>query len=130
MAEVYGLSCQDGCALAEDAPLSPANPHAASKAAGDIAVGEMTPRGLRTVGLWPCNHTGAGEAEAFAVSAFARQVALDRWLDFLDVADCCAGYVAVLRQADRLAPGAVFNLANGTPSSGPPAWPLGGPSWG
>jgi GDP-4-dehydro-6-deoxy-D-mannose reductase len=129
-AEVYGLSFQDGHPLAEDAPLRPANPYAASKAAADIAVGEMALRGLRAVRVRPFNHTGAGQAEAFVVSAFARQVALiaagrqepvmrvgalDRWRDFLDVADVCAGYVAALRYADRLAPGAVFNLASGTP---------------
>jgi GDP-4-dehydro-6-deoxy-D-mannose reductase len=129
-AEVYGLSFQDGRALAEDAALRPANPYAASKAAADIAVGEMALRGLRAVRVRPFNHTGAGQAEAFVVSAFARQVALiaagrqepvmrvgalDRWRDFLDVADVCAGYVAVLRHADRLSPGAVFNLASGVP---------------
>lgn len=129
-AEVYGLSFQDGRALAEDAPLRPANPYAASKAAADIAVGEMALRGLRAVRVRPFNHTGAGQAEAFVVAAFARQVALiaagrqepvmrvgalDRWRDFLDVADVCAGYVAVLRRADALAPGTVFNLASGAP---------------
>lgn len=129
-AEVYGLSFQDGRPLAEDAPLRPANPYAASKAAADIAVGEMALRGLRAVRVRPFNHTGTGQAEAFVVSAFARQVALiaagrqepvmrvgalDRWRDFLDVADVCAGYVAVLRRADRLAPGTVFNLATGAP---------------
>jgi GDP-4-dehydro-6-deoxy-D-mannose reductase len=129
-AEVYGLAFQEGRALAEDAPLRPANPYAASKAAADLAVGEMALRGLRAVRLRPFNHTGAGQAEGFVVSAFARQVAriaaglqepvlrvgaLDRWRDFLDVADVCAGYVAALRHADTLAPGAVFNLASGTP---------------
>jgi GDP-4-dehydro-6-deoxy-D-mannose reductase len=129
-AEVYGLSFQDGRALTEDAPLHPANPYAASKAAADIAVGEMALRGLRAVRVRPFNHTGAGQAEAFVVSAFARQVALiaagrqeavirvgalDRWRDFLDVADVCASYVAILRNADKLAPGAVFNLASGVP---------------
>ena len=129
-AEVYGLSFQDGRALAEDAALRPPNPYAASKAAADIAVGEMALRGLRAVRVRPFNHTGAGQAEAFVVSAFARQVALiaagrqepvmrvgalDRWRDFLDVADVCAGYVAVLRYADRLVPGTVFNLASGVP---------------
>ena len=129
-AEVYGLSFQDGRPLAEDAPFRPANPYAASKAAADLAVGEMALRGLRAVRLRPFNHTGAGQTEGFVVSAFARQIALiaagrqepvmrvgalDRWRDFLDVADVCAAYVAVLRHADRLSPGAVFNIASGTP---------------
>jgi len=129
-AEVYGLAFQAGRALAEDAPLRPTNPYAASKAAADLAIGEMALRGLRAVRMRPFNHTGAGQAEAFVVAAFARQAALiaagrqepvlrvgalDRWRDFLDVADVCAGYVAALRAADRLEPGAVFNLASGRP---------------
>ena len=129
-AEVYGLSFQSDRPLAEDAPLRPANPYAASKAAADLAVSEMALRGLRAVRLRPFNHTGPGQAEGFVVSAFARQAALiaagrqepvmrvgalDRWRDFLDVADVCAGYVAVLRAADRLQPGAVFNIASGVP---------------
>jgi GDP-4-dehydro-6-deoxy-D-mannose reductase len=129
-AEVYGLSFQDGRALAEDGALRPANPYAASKAAADLAIGEMALRGLRAIRLRPFNHTGAGQTEGFVVSAFARQVALvaagrqapvlrvgalDRWRDFLDVADVCAGYVAALRCAEKLPPGAVFNLASGEP---------------
>jgi GDP-4-dehydro-6-deoxy-D-mannose reductase len=129
-AEVYGLAFQTGTPLTEDAPLRPANPYAASKAAADLAVGEMALRGLRAIRLRPVNHTGAGQAEGFVVAAFARQVALiaagrqapvlrvgalERWRDFLDVADVCAGYVAALRAAARIGPGAVFNLASGAP---------------
>ena len=129
-AEVYGLAFQAGIPLAEDAPLRPANPYAASKTAADLAVGEMALRGLRAVRVRPFNHTGAGQADSFVVPAFAKQVALiaagrqeavlrvgalERWRDFLDVADVCAGYVAVLRSDSRLQPGAVFNLASGRP---------------
>jgi GDP-4-dehydro-6-deoxy-D-mannose reductase len=129
-AEVYGLSFQCGRPLAEDAPMRPASPYAASKAGADLAIGEMALRGLRAVRLRPVNHTGPGQAEGFVVPAFTRQVALiaagrqspvirvgalERWRDFLDVADVCAGYVAALRAADRLAPGEAFNLASGAP---------------
>jgi GDP-4-dehydro-6-deoxy-D-mannose reductase len=129
-AEVYGLAFQQGRRLAEDAPLLPANPYAASKAATDLAVAEMALRGLRSVRLRPVNHTGAGQSVDFVVSAFARQAAmiaagrqlpvirvgaLERWRDFLDVADVCAAYVAVLRAGDTLKPGAVFNVASGKP---------------
>ncbi|MBR0647785.1 GDP-mannose 4,6-dehydratase [Plastoroseomonas hellenica] len=129
-AEVYGLSFQDGVALAEDAALRPANPYAASKAAADLALGEMALRGLRTIRLRPFTHTGPGQTDAFVVPAFARQAAriaagqqapvlrvgaLDRWRDFLDVRDVCAGYVAALRRADACPPGAAFNLASGNP---------------
>lgn len=129
-AEIYGLAFQAGLPLAEDAPLRPANPYAASKAAADLALGEMALRGLRAIRLRPVNHTGPGQSERFVVAAFARQVALiaagrqapvirtgalDRWRDFLDVTDVCAGYVAALRAAPTLPSGAVFNLATGTP---------------
>jgi GDP-4-dehydro-6-deoxy-D-mannose reductase len=129
-AEVYGLSFQRDEPLDEAAPLLPANPYAASKAAADLALGELALRGLRVVRLRPVNHTGAGQAAGFVVAAFARQVArieaglqepllrvgaLDRWRDFLDVADVCAGYVAALRGGAKLAPGATFNLASGAP---------------
>lgn len=129
-AEVYGLSFQTGKALTEDALMQPANPYAASKAAADLAIGEMALRGLRTVRVRPFNHTGAGQSAAFVVPNFARQVALiaggkqepvlrvgalDRWRDFLDVADVCAGYAAVLQAEDRLEPGMIFNLASGNP---------------
>lgn len=129
-AEVYGLSFQEGRPLAEDALLRPTNPYAASKAAADLALGEMALRGLRAVRMRPFNHTGTGQTDAFVVPAFARQAAmiaagrqdpvlrvgaLERWRDFLDVRDVCAGYVAVLQASDRLEPGAVFNLASGQP---------------
>ena len=129
-AEVYGLSFQEGRPVAEDTTLRPANPYAASKAAADLAIGEMALRGLRAVRIRPFNHTGGGQSEGFVVAAFARQVALieagrqepvlrvgalDRWRDFLDVSDVCAGYVATLQKADCLKPGTVINLASGTP---------------
>lgn len=129
-AEVYGLSFRAGTALAEDALLRPTNPYAASKAAADLAIGEMALRGLRAVRMRPFNHTGAGQTDAFVVAAFARQAALiaagrqepvlrvgalERWRDFLDVADVCAGYVAALQAAERLEPGTVLNLASGQP---------------
>lgn len=128
--EVYGLSFASGAPLDEAAPLRPANPYAASKAAAEIAVAEATLRGLRAIRLRPFNHSGPGQAAAFALPAFARQVArieaglqppemavgaLDRWRDLLDVRDICAGYVAVLARFDALPAGGVFNLATGAP---------------
>jgi GDP-4-dehydro-6-deoxy-D-mannose reductase len=129
-AEVYGLSFQRGVALAEEAPMAPANPYAASKAAADLALGEMALRGLRLVRLRPFNQVGPGQTESFVVSAFARQVArieaglqppvlrvgaLDRWRDFLDVRDVCAAYAAVLHRADALPNGVALNVATGQP---------------
>ena len=127
-AEVYGLSFNADAPLDENAPMCPANPYAASKAASDIAIGEMALRGLRAIRFRPLNHIGPGQTPRFAVAAFARQVArierglqepvlhtgaLDRWRDFLDVQDVCAAYVEALRQAEALPTGIVFNLASG-----------------
>ena len=128
--EIYGLGFQAGLPLAEEAAFSPANPYAASKAAADLAIGEMALRGLRAVRLRPFSHTGPGQAPHYVVAAFARQVALieagrqapvirtgalDRWRDLLDVQDVCAAYVRVLDLADRLPPGLAINLCSGRP---------------
>lgn len=129
-AEIYGATFHGGHALTEDAPLAPMSPYAVSKAAADLALGELAMRGLRSVRLRFFNHTGAGQQPAFSVPAFARQVArieaglqvprirvgsLDRWRDFLDVGDVCAAYAAVIEARDRVEPGAVFNIASGVP---------------
>jgi len=127
-AEVYGLTFRRGEPLDETATLSPANPYAASKAAADLAVGEMALRGLRAVRMRAVNHTGAGQSPSFVVAAFARQVALiaagrqepvlrvgalDRWRDFLDVADVCGAYLLALRAAPGLEPGCALNVGSG-----------------
>jgi GDP-4-dehydro-6-deoxy-D-mannose reductase len=127
-AEIYGLSFRTGMILDETALLCPANPYAASKAACDLAIGEMSLRNLDSVRLRAFNHTGQGQSAQFVVASFARQIALieagqqvpvmrvgalDRWRDFLDVRDVCAAYVAALN-ADTT-PGAIYNIASGTP---------------
>jgi GDP-4-dehydro-6-deoxy-D-mannose reductase len=127
-AETYGLTFQRGQPLDEDAPFAPANPYAASKAATDLALGEMALRGLRVIRMRTANHTGPGQSDALVVPAFARQIArieagkqepvikvgaLDRWRDFLDVRDVCAAYAAALNH--DMAPGTALNIASGTP---------------
>jgi GDP-4-dehydro-6-deoxy-D-mannose reductase len=127
-AEIYGLSFREAAPLDEEAPLLPANPYAASKAACDLAVGEMTLRGLDAVRLRAFNQTGAGQSASFVVASFARQIArieagqqapvlqvgaLDRWRDFLDVRDVCAAYGSALEAESGL--GGAYNIASGTP---------------
>lgn len=127
-AEIYGMSFHAEAPLDEEAPLSPANPYAASKAACDLAVGEMALRGLDAVRLRAFNQTGAGQSASFVIASFARQIArieaglqapvmqvgaLDRWRDFLDVRDVCAAYGAALEA--RSISGRVYNIASGTP---------------
>ena len=127
-AEIYGLSFRGGAPLDEEAQLLPANPYAASKAACDLALGEMTLRGLDAVRLRAFNQTGAGQSASFVVASFARQIALieagqqapvmqvgalDRWRDFLDVRDVCAAYGAALDAGS--VPGRAYNIASGVP---------------
>jgi GDP-4-dehydro-6-deoxy-D-mannose reductase len=127
-AEIYGLSFQAGVPLDETALLCPTNPYAASKAACDLAIGEIALRGLDAIRLRAFNHTGPGQSDNFVVASFARQIArieagqqepvmqvgaLDRWRDFLDVSDVCAAYVSALTA--ETAPGTVYNIASGQP---------------
>jgi GDP-4-dehydro-6-deoxy-D-mannose reductase len=126
--EVYGLSFNAGVPLDEGAPLRPANPYAAAKAAADLALGEMALRGLRVLRLRPLNHVGPGQSPRFAVASFARQIArieagaqppvvrtgaLDRARDFLDVRDVCDAYAAALERMDALPAATVLNIASG-----------------
>lgn len=128
--EAYGLSFQRPAPLDEEAPFRPANPYAASKAAADLALGEMALRGLRAVRLRLFSHTGPGQTPRFVVPAFARQVArieagleppvmrtgaLDRWRDFSDVADVCEAYAAAVERRDALEPGVAINICAGAP---------------
>ncbi|MBV9747312.1 MAG: GDP-mannose 4,6-dehydratase [Acetobacteraceae bacterium] len=128
-ADAYGESFRAGTPLDESAPLAPLNPYAATKAAADLALGAMVPEGLRVVRVRAFNHTGPGQAPAFAVPAFARQAArvaaglqppvlhvgnLEPRRDFLDVRDVCASYALCLARADALPPGAILNVASGT----------------
>jgi GDP-4-dehydro-6-deoxy-D-mannose reductase len=128
--EVYGLAFQGAAPVGEETRLGPVNPYAASKAAADLAMGEMALRGLRSMRLRSFTHTGPGQTDGFVVASFARQIArieaglqppvvqtgaLDRWRDFLDVRDVCAAYVAALSKADTLPPGIALNICSGTP---------------
>jgi GDP-4-dehydro-6-deoxy-D-mannose reductase len=129
-ADAYGRSFRSGNAIDESVPLSPMNAYGATKAAAEMALLALAADGLRVIILRPFNHTGAGQSAAFAVAAFARQVArvearlqppvvrvgaLAPKRDFLDVRDVCAAYVATIRHADTLAAGSIFNIASGVP---------------
>lgn len=126
--DAYGSSFRAGVPVTEDTALAPMNTYGASKAAADLALGSMTPRGLRAVRLRAFNHTGPGQSAEFVVAAFARQIArvvaglqppllqvgnLDTWRDFLDVRDICRAYIACIDRRDALEPGTILNLASG-----------------
>lgn len=113
--EIYGLSFLNGEPADEGTVLSPANPYAVTKAAADLALGEMALHDLRVVRLRLFNHTGPGQTERFVLPRFAAQVAriaagvqqpiihtgaLDRWRDFLDVRDVIDAYLAAISCPD------------------------------
>ena len=129
-ADIYGASFRAGQPLAEDALPAPLNTYAATKAAADLALGAMAAEGLRAIRVRAFNHTGAGQAPAFVIPAFAEQVAriaagqqppvlrvgdLSPFRDFLDVRDVCAAYAACILHADSLPRGTVLNVASGQP---------------
>ena len=129
-AEVYGESLNQTASVDERALLQPVNPYAASKAAADILVRQAAASGLSATVARPFNHTGPGQSEAFVAPNFAAQVArieqgrqppiisvgsLDEERDFLDVGDVVEAYLLMLERRADLEPGAVLNVASGSP---------------
>ena len=129
--EVYGDQFNlSGKALDETARLEPTNPYAASKAAADLLIGQLSRDGLRAVRIRPFNHTGPRQNSQFVIPAFAAQIAaierglqppvikvgnLEAQRDFLDVRDVVRAYADILLGSTALEPGLVLNLASGIP---------------
>lgn len=125
---IYGDKFRAGGAVGEDALLDPVDVYGATKAAGDLLVGQMAKQGLRAVRLRPFNHIGVGQSEQFVVPAFASQIAraereggasairvgnLDSQRDLTDVEDVVGAYIATIRQFDNLPNGVAINIASG-----------------
>lgn len=128
--EVYGLADPDAPPFGERAPLRPRSPYGWSKACADLLAGQMTraagaARSLDIVRVRPFNHTGPGQADAFVLPSFTRQLCeiasgrhparlrvgnLDSVRDFLDVEDVVDAY---LRLLDPAVPVGVYNVASG-----------------
>lgn len=116
---VYG-SCDPGRPAREDDALHPSGIYAESKRAAEPfahAAGAIVARAF--------NHTGPEQTEAFAVPAFARQIArierdeqqpqihvgnLEARRDFLDVRDVVRAYHLLMEQGT---PGATYNVCSG-----------------
>jgi GDP-4-dehydro-6-deoxy-D-mannose reductase len=125
---VYGESAKTGRPLDESTLLAPIDDYAVTKAAADLALGALSRHGLKCVRMRPFNHTGPGQTEAFAVPAFAMQIArieaglappvilvgnLDAQRDFLDARDIANAYARAALNTDDLAPNTIFNIASG-----------------
>jgi len=123
---VYGDAASADVALTEDAPLRPASPYAASKAAADLLSYQVTRSpGLPVVRVRLFNQTGPRQSADYAVPNFARQLAeiaagrraptietgdLSGSRDLTDVRDV----VAALRLlVERGAAGEVYNAGSG-----------------
>ncbi|WP_217573750.1 NAD-dependent epimerase/dehydratase family protein [Mesorhizobium sp. GbtcB19] len=125
---VYGESAKAGRPLDESTLLAPIDDYAVTKAAADLALGALARHGLKCFRMRPFNHTGPGQTEAFAVPAFAMQIArieaglaapvirvgnLDARRDFLDARDIANAYARVVSASSGLAPNTIFNVASG-----------------
>lgn len=128
-AEVYGSVQPDELPISEDAPLRPANPYAASKAAADaVAVGAHLGRGLDVIRMRSFNHFGPGQNTNFVSAGFAQRVAiaarekrstievgaLDVRRDFCDVRDVVRAYRLAAEAGEA---GAVYNVCTGVDRS-------------
>lgn len=123
--EVYGPP--QTLPVDESHPLNPQNPYAISKAAADHYCAYASARGLLDiVRMRPFNHSGAGQADTFVLSSFARQVSamrnggqprnlkvgnLDVARDFSHVDDIVRAYLLAL---ERGVSGQVYNVCSGT----------------
>jgi GDP-4-dehydro-6-deoxy-D-mannose reductase len=122
--EVYGTS--GSLPITEDAQISPANPYAVSKAAGDLLAGVyIDAHGLHILRARPFNHAGPGQRPIFILSSLARQGAEarrsgaerieivtgnpDTRRDFTDVRDVARAYRLLAADAQ---PG-VYNVSTG-----------------
>jgi GDP-4-dehydro-6-deoxy-D-mannose reductase len=127
--EVYGRVAGEDLPVAEDHPLAPVSPYAASKAAAEmVAIQSWLGSGLEILRARPFNHTGPGQRPDFVVPALAKQVAeaaiagarvirtgnLEPRRDISDVRDVVGAYRLLLEHG---APGQVYNVCSGASHS-------------
>jgi len=111
--DMYGVVPEVELPVAESRALQPRNPYAVSKVAAEALCYQWSQSGpFEIVMARPFNHIGPGQSPRFAVSDFARQIALarkgkierilqvgdiDTTRDFTDVRDIVRAYAALLR---------------------------------
>jgi GDP-4-dehydro-6-deoxy-D-mannose reductase len=122
--EAYGKP--EALPLTEEHPLNPANPYAISKAAADhYCAYAAKAAGAPIIRARPFNHSGPGQADAFALPSFARQIAemelgkrspqlkvgnLQAVRDFTHVSDVVRAYRLLL---ERGRVGEAYNICSG-----------------
>ena len=123
---VYGDAGKGEHVFTEDAPLRPASPYAASKAAADLLSFQQTRSpGLDIVRVRPFNQIGPGQSADYAAANFARQVVavergrlpelevrgdLQARRDLTDVRDMVRAYVRLLEVGKT---GEAYNAGSG-----------------
>jgi GDP-4-dehydro-6-deoxy-D-mannose reductase len=124
--EIYGTVPSARMPIGEDEPLRPLTPYGVSKAAVDMAAYQWhVSHKVRTIRLRLFSHIGPRQSDAYAVSAFAAQIAkieaglqepilkvgnLSARRDITDVRDVAAAYEALLT---RGVAGAAYNVGSG-----------------
>lgn len=127
--EIYGRAFLSGQPLDETASPDPVSPYGRSKWIGEQILQDILGSGRgHLIVLRPFNHTGPGQDERFVAPSFAYQIAriecglappclkvgdLTAKREFLDVRDVVRAYVGVIEASDRIAGGAIFNIACG-----------------
>ena len=126
--EIYGLVEPDDLPIDEHTPFRPNSPYGVSKLAQDMmALQYFNSHQMPIVRARSFNHLGPGQADDFAASAFARQIAeIERGLhepvvrvgnlsaerDFTDVRDVVRAYWLLAQSG---AAGACYNVGSGQP---------------
>jgi len=124
--EVYGHPRPGSLPLRETSEMRPTSMYGVSKAAADAAVFKYSySNGLNAIRVRPFSHVGPGQADHFAISSFAKQVAavklgkqepiikvgnLDVKRDYSDVSDIVRGYREALLNGKN---GESYNLCYG-----------------
>lgn len=127
-AEIYGASFSSGQPLDETAVIAPVNAYASSKAAADLAIGNLSQEGLHGVRLRSFTQAGTGQDEEAILPFLAAQVARievgqqapvitvgqpDTGFDITDVRDACDACISALVPPRPLPNGTVLNICSG-----------------
>nr|WP_252345421.1 NAD-dependent epimerase/dehydratase family protein [Gluconobacter sp. P1C6_b] len=127
-AEIYGASFSSGQPLDESAVIAPVNAYASSKAAADLAIGNLSQEGLHGLRLRSFTQTGTAQDEEAILPFLAAQVARieagqqapaitvgypDAGFDITDVRDACDAYIDALALPQPLPNGTALNICSG-----------------
>lgn len=121
----YGNPAPEFLPVRESCPVRPNNPYAASKAAVDLlGIQNYLTHGMAVLMARPFNHSGPGQADLYALSSFAKQVAeveagrrdrievgnLNVVRDFTDARDIVRAYRLLVERGHA---GEIYNIGSG-----------------